>query len=95
MADHQLRRRTRRPLVVGHARHEFLDHRESTRTLVHHVLRVEEPDATAIDIAGTREQLFHLIVLATKSEHEHAARVRIAHESREHGLRVREVVTPS
>ena len=56
--------------------------------LVDHVLRVEERDAIAIDRTGEAHQLVELIVLAAESEDQHAAGVRMAQQTGEHGLSV-------
>src|SRR5690606_8667188 len=69
------------PRVGGHPANELGHGVQPLLHLVVHILGVEEEHAIAIDIARHGQEAFHLVVLATQTEHQHAAGIRVTHQT--------------
>src|SRR5258708_3223453 len=90
--DDQLRGAARHATISLHSPRQPRDQFRAAGAFVADVLRVEETHAAPVDVSGARQQRFHLIGLATKAQHQHAARIGIAEQTGESRLRVPEII---
>src|SRR5206468_8338098 len=79
-------------LVARHCGDELPQGLQPRVHLVGDVLRIEKPEAVAVDAARELEERVHLVVLAAEAEDQHAARVGMAEQAGEGPLGVAEVV---
>ena len=92
VAEHEIGGGALHPRIALHRRRKLRHGFEPCIDLVRDLLAIEEPEPRAIDVSGEPEQAIHLIIFAAEPEHQHAARVGMAHQAGEGALRVPEIV---